>query len=398
MRTVVLLIDSFGAGELEDAADFGDKGSNTLLHICQSVSGEKWPHLTRLGLGNMAELLGYIPPGVDPVEVPQAFYGAMKEVSPGKDTTTGHWELMGIRIEEPFTYFPKNFPSFPEGLIKDFLRETGMKNILGNKAASGTKIIEELGEEHQRTGFPIVYTSADSVFQIAAHTDVIPLEELYRLCEAARSLCDPLKVGRVIARPFEGSPGEYRRTEDRKDYSLSYPGESLFDCLQKKGVDTVAVGKTGSIFNEKGFERSYHDKGNRACLDRTEKILKEKSSRDQFIFTNLVDTDMIYGHRRDPEGYFQAVDQIDSRLGRVMDQLEKGDNLIITADHGCDPTFRGTDHTREHIPLLFYVKGSEKGRSLGIRDSFSDLAATLLEAYKAAGNLPGKSFHSELLN
>jgi len=397
MRAVVLLIDSLGAGELPDAHLYGDKGANTLLHLCQKVKGEKWPNLKKLGLGNLSEI-NHIPlPGLDPQKEPLASYALMKEFSPGKDTTTGHWELAGIQLEEPFLYFPSQYPSFPESLIQDFLKESGCKGILGNKAASGTRIIEELGKEHMDCGYPICYTSADSVFQIAAHTDIIPLEELYRLCEIARNLLNPMKVGRVIARPFTGEPGNFKRTLDRKDYSLPLPGDSIFDLLKEKGVETIAVGKTGSIYNEQGIQKSYHDKGNDACLERTSSILDEKSSKDQYIFTNLVDTDMIYGHRRDPEGYFHAIDKIDTSIGFIMDKLESDDILIITGDHGCDPTFKGTDHTREYIPLLFFRKNHENGVNLGFRNSFADLSASLLELFGVEKTLKGDSFAGELV-
>lgn len=392
MRATVLLIDSFGAGALPDAVKYGDAGSNTLLNVCKSVKGEKWPNLSLLGLGNAAELLHYKASGLEVQKAPLANYALMREYSPGKDTTTGHWELAGIQLQEPFLYFPPAYPSFPSEMIEEFISRSGIKGILGNKAASGTKIIEELGQEHQKSSYPICYTSADSVFQIAAHVDTIPLERLYELCEIARDILTPLNVGRVIARPFTGNLGQYKRTEDRKDFSLPLPGPCLFDLLKAQGIETVAVGKTGAIFNEQGIERSYHDKGNTACLKRTGKILAEESEKNQFVFVNLVDTDMIYGHRRDPEGYFQAVDCIDSYIGNFMDQLKEDDLLIITADHGCDPSFKGTDHTREHVPLLVYRKGHEAGVSLGIRNSFADLSASLLEYFNVKEKLTGTSF------
>jgi len=397
MRATILLIDSFGAGALPDAVKYGDAGSNTLLNVCKSVKGEKWPNLSQMGLGNAAELLHYQAPGLNIQKNPLAFFALMREYSPGKDTTTGHWELAGIQLEEPFHYFPSSYPSFPQEIIEELMLRSGIKGILGNKAASGTKIIQELGEEHQKTSFPICYTSADSVFQIAAHVDTIPLEKLYELCEITRDILNPMNVGRVIARPFSGDPGNYQRTVDRKDFSLPLPGPSLFDLLKEHGVETIGVGKTGSIFNEQGIEKSYHDKGNDACLKRTAKLLKAPSDREQFIFVNLVDTDMIYGHRRDPEGYFQAVDRIDSYIGSYMDHLEEGDLLIITADHGCDPSFKGTDHTREHVPLLIYQKGNETGRSLGIRNSFADLSASLLEYFNVKKKLSGTSFLKSML-
>ncbi|MDC7219647.1 MAG: phosphopentomutase [Spirochaetales bacterium] len=382
MTTVVLVIDSFGIGALPDASKYGDSGANTAAHICGIINGEKWPFLKKMGLGNASNLLGNPLQGVKIEKKPIAWFGVMNEASPGKDTTTGHWELAGIVLDKPFSVFPPEYPSFPEDLIEAFLKESGCGGILGNKAASGTAIIEELGEEHLKTGYPICYTSADSVFQIACHKDKYSIEELYRLCEIARKLCDPLQIGRVIARPFDGKPGEFFRTSERHDYSIDLPDETLMDVLQRKGVETIAVGKIGSIFLEQGIDRSYHDAGNPACLTRTCEILREKTDKDRFIFVNLVDTDMVYGHRRDVEGYFQAVDIIDSKLTKIQPFLNDGDRVVITGDHGCDPSFKGTDHTREYVPVLYQIKG-QPGGSVGIRGSFADLAATIAESYGA---------------
>lgn len=380
-RATVIVIDSFGIGELPDAADFGDAGSNTALHICENVSGPKWPVLKSMGFGNASMLLGNELPGCEPVEEPIASFGVMREVSPGKDTTTGHWELAGLQLKKSFTVFPPEYPSFPEKLIADFVEQTGCGGVLGNKAASGTEIIAELGEEHLKTGYPIVYTSGDSVFQIAAHNDIYKIDKLYEMCEIARKLCDEYYVGRVIARPFDGKPGEFFRTKDRHDYSIALPGDTILDHLRKNGVETVAVGKIGSIFDEKGIDVSHHDAGNPACLARTEEILSFRPEKDQFVFVNLVDTDMVYGHRRNPQGYCDAVSAIDERLPGIMDSLAEGDLLIITADHGCDPAFKGTDHTREHIPLLVFKK-DEKPEDLGIRVTFADVAQTLASFFK----------------
>ncbi len=382
MTTIVLVIDSFGIGALPDASKYGDSGANTAGHICSIIHGEKWPFLKRMGLGNASLLLGNPLDGLKPVENPEAWFGVMNEASPGKDTTTGHWEMAGLILDKPFHVFPAEYPSFPEKLVNAFIKETGCGGILGNKAASGTAIIDELGEEHLKTGYPICYTSADSVFQIACHREKYSIEELYALCEKARKLCDPLKVGRVIARPFDGEPGAFFRTSERHDYSITLPGHSILDVLQKKGVETVAVGKIGSIFLEQGIDVSYHDTGNPDCLCRTLKVLKEKSEKDRFIFVNLVDTDMVYGHRRDVEGYFNSVDKIDSKLPKMLELLEEGDRLVITGDHGCDPSFKGTDHTREYVPLLYMIKG-QPGGSVGIRATFADLAATIAESYGA---------------
>lgn len=380
-RATILLIDSFGIGELPDAADFGDAGANTALHICENVPGPKWPELKKLGLGNSSMVLGKDLPGCEAVEKPLASWGVMREVSPGKDTTTGHWELAGLQLQSAFTVFPPAHPSFPEKLVKDFIEQTGCRGVLGNKAASGTEIIAELGEEHLKTGFPIIYTSGDSVFQIAAHNDIYKIGELYRMCEIARKLCDEYYVGRVIARPFDGKPGEFFRTKERHDYSIALPGDTILDHLQKNGVETVAVGKIGSIFDEQGIDVSYHDAGNPACLARTEEIFSEPPVRNQFVFVNLVDTDMVYGHRRDPKGYCDAVSAVDERLPGLLEKMGEDDLLFITADHGCDPTFRGTDHTREHIPLLMFSKGKTPV-NLGIRKTFADVAQTLAAYFK----------------
>ena len=393
MRATILVIDSFGIGELPDAASYGDEGANTALHICEHVAGQKWPALRALGLGNAALLLGNTLPGCTPVDDPSAGWGVMRERSPGKDTTTGHWEIAGIELDRPFHTFPPEHPSFPPELVSAFESEIG-RRIIGNKAASGTVIIEELGEEHLRTGSPICYTSSDSVFQIAVHEEVIPPAELYRYCEIARRLCDPYQVGRVIARPFTGKPGSFVRTPGRRDFSIALPAPSLLDHLQRHGVRTVAVGKIGDIFNEQGIDVSHHDKGNAACLDRTQQLLEEGGAANrphELVFVNLVDTDMIYGHRRDIEGYYRAVDEIDSRLPALMRPMREGDLLVVTADHGCDPSFRGTDHTREHVPLLAYRKGTP-GRTLGVRGGFADVAQTIAHLLTGEPMANGTSF------
>ncbi len=390
MRAVLLVIDSFGIGYLPDAGKYGDEGSNTALHICQTVGGAQWAALKKMGLGNASMLLGNELPGCEAVPSPVADFGVMREKSPGKDTTTGHWEIAGLELTKPFTVFPPEYPSFPEKLTNDFTKAVG-RGILGNKAASGTAIIEELGKEHMETGKPIVYTSGDSVFQIAAHEDVIPVDELYRMCSAARDLCDEYQVGRVIARPFVGTPGNFTRTGGRRDFSIAYNGVSLFDFLKERGVNTVGVGKIGDIFGERGINDSYHDKGNPACMERTETLLKEKTENKEFIFINYVDTDMNYGHRRDPQGYHDAVKAVDEHLSRVMDLLGNDDLLIVTADHGCDPTFKGTDHTREHVPLLHYTKEGG-GTSFGVREQFSDVAASITRFFGFEGFPAGKPF------
>jgi phosphopentomutase len=306
--------------------------------------------------------------------------------------------MAGIVLDKAFPVFPGEYPSFPPELIEDFISITGVPGILGNKAASGTAIIEELGAEHIRTRKPVCYTSADSVFQIAAHTDIYPIPELYRLCEAARKLCDKYNVGRVIARPFEGRPGSFNRTRDRHDWSIDLPGKTLLDYLKDGGVETVAVGKIGSIFNEQGIDVSHHDAGNEACIRRTLALAGERTRKDRFVFVNLVDTDMIFGHRRDPKGYHDAVAVIDEILPALEAKLDNGNLIVVTGDHGCDPTFRGTDHTREHVPLLVRSVGSDPenadSRNLGVRESFSDLSAAIQTAFGKVPKGAGMPFNT----
>jgi phosphopentomutase len=391
MRATVLVIDSYGIGEMPDADTYGDAGANTALHIAQSVEEPDLPNLRKLGLGNAASLLGVDLPGASAQASPLASFSVMEEASKGKDTITGHWELAGMPLQEDFGYFNADYPSFPESLLGEFEKQTNRK-VIGNISASGTEIIQELGAEHLETGALICYTSADSVFQIAAHEDVVTVEELYRYCVIARKLCDPLRIARVIARPFTGdAQSGFTRTKNRKDFSIALPSKSIFDHLQSRSVRTLAVGKIGDIFNEQGIDDSYHDKGNPACLDRTVDILSKTSQDNEFVFVNLVDTDMIYGHRRDPQGYFAAVKKIDDRLQDILDLMQDDDVLVITADHGCDPTHPGTDHTREHVPLLWYQKGRD-ARSLGIRKSFADLAASLSKYFETGEFGPGRSF------
>ena len=399
MDAVILVIDSFGIGELPDADSYGDLGANTALHICENIKEVKWNSLKKMGLGNASSLVGNILPGCEPADNPLAVYAAAAEKSPGKDTTTGHWEIAGTVLDKAFRTFPPEYPSFPEELLERFKKEVS-PGYLGNMAASGTQIIQELGEEHIRTGYPIIYTSSDSVLQIAAHEDVIPVEELYELCMKTRKICDDYMVGRVIARPFTGNSKEgFTRTVRRRDFSIPLPGKTMLDLLSENNIKTVAVGKIGDIFNEQGIDESYHDKGNPLCLDRTVELLKNKEDGDRLIFVNLVDTDMNYGHRRDIKGYHDAVAEIDSRIDEIVSLLSREDVLIITADHGCDPSFRGTDHTREYVPVLFYRKGitdaEEMGRSEknngGIRESFADIASTVLKLFNTEGLSAGRS-------
>ena len=401
MDVVLIVIDSFGIGALPDAPLYGDGGANTALHICENIPAPKWPFLTSLGLGNASAILGNPLPGCPSVSAPLADYCVMAEKSPGKDTTTGHWELAGIILDKPFTTFPPDFPSFPEELTDAFLREVS-SGYLGNFAASGTEIIKELGGKHLETGFPIIYTSSDSVLQIASHEDVIPPEKLYEMCRKARKICDPFMVGRVIARPFTGNKKDgFTRTEGRHDFSIDLPGKTALDRLQEAGVKTIGVGKIGDIFNRQGLSESFGVKGNRACLDKTFSLLTEipekdkpagKENENRFIFVNLVDTDMYYGHRRDIKGYFDAVTDADKGLEKIASLLDEGDSLIVTADHGCDPSFKGTDHTREYVPLLLYTKGRNSGAGETAQCMFK---ADIKESFSFASSLLYRLFEIE---
>ena len=389
-RAILLVIDSFGIGALPDAPQYGDEGAHTALHICQAIAGPKWPVLRSLGLGNCCRLVGPDLLGCEAVPEPRADFGAMVQLSPGKDTTTGHWEMAGIVLNRAFQTFPPRFPSFPPELVAAFEAAINRK-ILGNRSASGTEIIRELGAEHMRTGRPICYTSADSVFQIAAHEDIIPPDQLYQMCTLARKLCNVYQVARVIARPFTGAPDHFVRTERRKDFSIELPGPSLLDHLSAHGIQTIGVGKIGNIFNDSGLSENYADKGNTICLDRITRLLQADSDKPGFIFANLIDTDMLYGHRRDPRGYLAAVSEIDDRLGEWLPRLSEKDLLIITADHGCDPTYQGTDHTREYVPLLHFSP-KKQGRSLGIRKGLADIAQTLAEFFQVPSFSKGVGF------
>jgi len=402
MKVFLIVIDSFGIGFLPDADIYGDVGANTAVGIGKAVGGALWPNLQAMGLGNIASLTGAHIPGCLPVDETTAVFTALRERSPGKDTTTGHWEIAGMVLEKAFPVFPADYPSFPNDLVDAFVSETGVSGILGNIAASGTEIIKRLGARHIETRKPICYTSADSVFQIAAHVDVFSLEELYALCRCARRLCDDYNVGRVIARPFEGPLGDFRRTSDRHDWSINLPGKSLLDFLRDRGVQTVGIGKIPSIFNGQGIDVPYHEGGNRACIARMLEVAAVSGKQDMFVFVNLVDTDMIYGHRRDPQGYHDAVARIDSAIPELRARLEEGDFLIITADHGCDPTFGGTDHTREYVPALLSRIGWEPRAAalngLDIRDSFADLSATTQRLFGLTPLGEGVPFPKNLLN
>ncbi|WP_232696232.1 phosphopentomutase [Brevibacillus daliensis] len=386
-RVFLIVLDSVGIGELPDAANFNDKGAHTLGHIAETVKGFALPNLAQMGLGKIAPLHN-----VPAVDNPTAMYGKMKEISLGKDTTTGHWEFMGLHVSAPFNTFPDGFP---QELIHEFEERIGRK-VLGNKVASGTEILDELGEEHMKTGNVIVYTSADSVFQVAAHEEVIPLEELYRICEIARELTlrDEYAVTRVIARPFLGKPGAFERTSNRHDYSVKPFDTTVMNHLVDAGIDSIALGKISDIYAEEGITKAVRTKDNMDGVDKLIETMNESFTGLSFV--NLVDFDAKYGHRRDPEGYGQALMDFDNRLSEILASLKEEDLLIITADHGNDPTHHGTDHTREYVPLLVTYKGLEEAKNLGIRETFADIGATISDNFEIKAPKIGKSFLSEI--
>lgn len=390
MRVVLVILDSVGIGEAPDAAAFGDVGAATLPHIAQAVGGLSLPFLQSLGLGCIPGVVpaGKAIKGVLPADRPLASWGAMQEVSEGKDTITGHWELAGIDLNPGFGLFPAASPSFPEELIQAFTEQTG-RGVIGNKAASGTGIVDELGEEHMRTGKWIVYTSADSVFQIAAHADVIPLEELYRGCEIARTLCDPYRVGRVIARPFNGEPGAFERMKDRRDFAYEPTEPLILERVKEAGIPVFAIGKIEDIYAHRGITESDHTGNTETSQAALTRFTKEHDHG--FMVANFIDFDMIYGHRRDPEGYARALEQTDAYFADYVSLLNDDDVLIITADHGNDPTFKGTDHTREYVPLLVYQR-SRPGQPLGLRIGFYDVAQSVASQFGLSPMPRGLSF------
>ena len=383
-KAVLIVLDSAGAGYLPDADEYGDTGANTLRHVAESMNLEV-PNMRAMGLGHIPGL------SIQPDEGARGFYGRAAERSKGKDTTTGHWEMAGVILPEPFPTFPDGFP---EEVILPFEKAIGTK-VIGNKPASGTAILDELGEEHLRTGFPIVYTSADSVFQIACHEKIWPTEKLYEICRIARAqLKGRFGVGRVIARPFTGSgKGHFTRTPARKDFSMEPVSQTVLDVLKAAGYDVLGVGKIEDIFAEKGLTASIHSAGNPACTQTAIDYLK--TDFNGLLFVNLVDTDMIYGHRRDPVGYGNALMAFDRRLPEILSLLKEGDLLLLTADHGCDPTFRGTDHTREYVPIVGRIIGTDTLTSLGDRASFTDIAATIAEYFGLPERFEGVSFLRE---
>lgn len=385
-RIHLIVLDSVGIGEAPDAKEFGDEGAHTLGHIAE-VAGLSVPNMQKMGLGNIAPLTG-----IDPVESPIAYYTKLEEQSVGKDTMTGHWEISGLRIDTPFRVFPNGFPKELIGQIEE---HTGRK-VVANKPASGTAIIEEYGKHQMETGDLIIYTSADPVLQIAAHEDIIPIEELYEICEYVREITkdEPYMIGRIIARPYVGEPGNFTRTSNRHDYALDPFGETMLDHLKEADYDVIGVGKIHDIFNGQGLTEYIRTASNMDGVDKLVKIIKDKDFTG-ISFTNLVDFDALYGHRRNPEGYRDALEDFDRRLPELVEGLHEDDLLIITADHGNDPIHEGTDHTREYVPLLVYNKNFESHGPLR-QGHFADISATILENFKIKQMENGSSFLNQL--
>jgi phosphopentomutase len=385
-KSIVIVLDGLGVGELPDAANYGDSGSNTMLSISKSKKIEI-PNLLSFGLGKLTSLDSVFYNG----EM-KASFGKMAEKSCGKDSTTGHWEMAGLLLEKSFPIFP----FFPEEVIKNFVSLAGIEGILGNVAASGTEIINNLGDEHYKTGKPIVYTSADSVFQIAASEEITGLEELYRLCRIARDkvFIGEIAVARVIARPFIKKDGKYVRTANRKDFSLKPFGTTMLNILQLNEIKTIGIGKINDLFAEDGLDVKIHTKSNAETIEKT--IKQISNSEEDFIFSNLVDFDMLFGHRNDGLGFANALEYFDSKLPDIMQVMNENDILILTADHGNDPGDISTDHTREYVPLLVYSKNKSGNVNLGIRNSFSDIAKTVLDFYNVGNSLYGESFLQSL--
>ncbi|NLZ49409.1 MAG: phosphopentomutase [Clostridiales bacterium] len=386
-RVIWIVLDSVGMGAMPDAELFGDVDVNTIGHVSQALGGLKVPNMESIGLGNIDEIQG-----LNKVESPRGCYGRFAEASRGKDTTTGHWEMAGVVSMVPFPTYPNGFP---EEIIKAFEKATG-RGVIGNKPASGTVILDELGEEHMKTGKVIVYTSADSVFQIAAHEDVVPLEELYNMCRIARDiLVKEHAVARVIARPFVGKPGSFTRTPNRRDFSLLPPHDTVLDKLKKAGYHVMAVGKIEDIFSGQGITEAVHTTDNMDGVDKTLDYMKE--NKKGIIFTNLVDFDMKWGHRRDYKAYGKGLEDFDARLPEILNAMEDSDVLFITADHGCDPTAPGTDHTREYVPFLAYGKALKENVNLGTRNTFADIGQTIAEIFGTEKIQNGESFLKEIV-
>jgi len=394
-RVIILMMDSFGIGGAEDAANFGDAGADTLGHIAKHCHGIQLPNLSALGLFEAArastgETVAAGPQPAATINLP-AKYGYMKEVSKGKDTSSGHWEMAGVPVTFDWGYFPPQYPSFPPELIEKICTEAHLPGILGNKAASGTEIIEEFGEEHIKTGKPICYTSADSVFQIAAHEKHFGLDRLYQVCEIAFKHLKPYNIARVIARPFEGEKkGDFKRTKNRHDYSVKPPQETLLDVMKKAGGQVISVGKINDIFATQGVTRAVKASGLEELWNVTLDEVK-KAPGNSIVFTNFVDFDMVWGHRRDAHGYKKGLEYFDSRLPQLQAILQEDDIVFITADHGCDPTYKGTDHTREHVPVIMFGKKVIPG-FVGARNSYADLGQTAAEYLGLPPLQTGKSF------
>lgn len=403
-RAILCVLDSFGVGGADDAAAFGDAGSDTLGHIaaaCAAGDADRpglragplnLPNLDRLGLGAASEIsTGHRAAGLDDTRAPMGLYGCAREISKGKDTPSGHWEIAGVPVTFDWGYFPETVPCFPKALTDAIIERAELPGILGNKHASGTVIIEELGEEHIRTGKPICYTSADSVFQIAAHEEHFGLERLYRLCAIVRELVDPLRIGRVIARPFVGDDSSsFERTANRRDYAVPPPEPTLLDRLTAAGRTVIGVGKIGDIFAHRGVTKVLKGAGNEALFDRTLEAIDLAGDGD-LVFSNFIDFDSLWGHRRDVAGYAAALEAFDRRLPQMMAKLRSGDLLVLTADHGCDPTWRGTDHTRENVPVLAYGPGLPSG-SIGVRSTYADIGETIADHLGIAPGRHGTSF------
>jgi phosphopentomutase len=391
-KVILIILDACGIGELPDAHLYQDEGSNTIVNTAKAVGGLKLPNLEKLGLGNIDRV-----PGVDPQTEALGNYGKMAELSFGKDSTSGHWEIMGLVLKKPFPVYPNGFPA---EIIEAFEKAINSK-VLGNKPASGTEIIKELGEEHIRTGYPIVYTSADSVFQIAAHEAVIPVNKLYEMCMKARKILSAGSIGtgehgvaRVIARPFVGEPGSFKRTERRRDFSLPPPEDTVLDILKKSGIPVIGIGKIEDLFAGHGLTESIHTKNNSDGMDKLVETIKRFERG--LLFINLVDFDMLWGHRNAPQAFASGLEDFDLRLSEVLNLLGSGDLLVICADHGCDPTTPSTDHSREYVPLLVYGKSIKKGVNLGTRKSFSDAGKTIAEIFGVGGTKNGESFLKDL--
>lgn len=384
-RVHLVVLDSVGIGEAPDAKEFNDEGSHTLGHIAEQA-GLNVPFMQSLGLGNIAPLKG-----IDPVDTSKGFYTKLEEKSVGKDTMTGHWEIMGLHIKTPFRVFPNGFP---EELIKQIEDQTGRK-IIGNKPASGTEILDEYGKHQMETGDLIVYTSADPVLQIAAHEGIIPLEELYEICEYVREITkdDPYMIGRIIARPYIGEPGNFTRTSNRHDYALDPFGDTVLDYLKEGGKDVIAVGKIDDIFNGKGITESVRTTSNMDGVDKLLDVMEKDFTG--LSFTNLVDFDALYGHRRNVEGYKQALEDFDARMPELMGALRENDLLLLTADHGNDPTHHGTDHTREYVPLMAYSPRFNGGKALP-QGYFADISATIADNFNVSDTGFGESFLKSL--